>query len=85
MTAKGVALANSFVRRYEIWLTTSVLIHWQDSGSDSTSVTQSGLEQDMVDDFRRDEIRRMAKAAVVYAQREVIQGGSSILQDDGID
>jgi hypothetical protein len=39
----------------------------------------------MVDDFRRDEIRRMAKAAVVYAQREVIQGGSSILQDDGID
>jgi hypothetical protein len=83
MTAKGAAIANSFVRRYEIWLTTSVLIHWQDSGSDTTSVAQSGLEQDKVDDFRRDEIRRMAKAAVVYAQREVLQGSTPTLADEG--
>lgn len=84
LTAKGIAIATSFVRRYEIWLTTSVLIHWQDSGSDATSIAKSGMEQDLVDDFRRDEIRRMAKAAVVYAQREVVQGGSPTIEDESV-
>lgn len=79
---KDLALANSFRRRFEIWLTTSVLIHWQDTAADPTTIAGTGMEQEQIDDFRRDEMRRMAKAAVVYSQREVTQLGAAIPEGD---
>lgn len=72
--SKSAALGQSFETRYKIWLMTSVLIHWQDTMADATKVADAEVEPDMVDDFRRDELRRMAKASSVYAQREVSQG-----------
>jgi hypothetical protein len=48
-----------------------VLIHWQDSEADPTSIhTLAELEQTQIDDFRRDELRRLSKAAIIYAQRD---------------
>jgi len=35
------------------------------------------LEQERIDDFRRDELRRMSKAAVLFAQREVTHAGTA--------
>jgi hypothetical protein len=61
----------SFQKRYEIWLTTSILVHWQDTLQDQTKISDADLEEDRLDDYRRDEIRRMSKVAVLYAQREV--------------
>lgn len=69
--AKDSVRAASFERRFEIWLITSVLIHWQDTQGDPTKLSETDLEPEKLDDFRRDELRRMSKAAVLYAQREV--------------
>lgn len=71
-TAKDSALATSFRKRYEIWLTTIVLIHWQDSQADPTSLSDADLDDDTKEGYRRDELRRSAKTAVVYAQREAV-------------
>jgi hypothetical protein len=70
--------AQSFQRRYQIWLTTNVLVHWQDTLQDLTTLTEAELEADQVDDYRRDEIRRMAKVAVLYAQRDVAHAMDSM-------
>jgi hypothetical protein len=74
LTLRDAVLGESFKRRFEIWLITSVLIHWQDTGSDATKLSEAELEEEELENFKRDEIRRMAKAAIVYAQREVTQG-----------
>lgn len=74
ITAKDPTRGASFVKRFEIWLITSVLIHWQDTMADPSKVSDTDLEQEHIDDFRRDELRRMVKAAVLYAQREVTAG-----------
>lgn len=72
--AKDAVSAASFEKRYEIWLITNVLIHWQDTKEDVTPVGNATLDAEQVDDFRRDEMRRTAKACVIYAQREVTSG-----------
>lgn len=72
--SRDAARSNSFVTRYRIWLTTSVLIHWQDIQQDATKLGEANLDQDLLDDYRRDEIRRMSKASIIFAQREVRQG-----------
>lgn len=77
--AKDSVRAASFEKRFEIWLITSVLIHWQDSTSDATTLSDSSLEPEKLDDFRRDELRRMSKAAVLYAQREVATASAADL------
>lgn len=41
----------SFEKRFEIWLITSVLIHWQDTQNDLTTVGAADLEQEKIDDF----------------------------------
>jgi len=69
--AKDAVRAGSFAKRFEIWLITSVLIHWQDTLADPTKIGDADLEQEKLDDFRRDELRRICKAAILYAQREV--------------
>ena len=74
LTLRDAVLGESFKRRFEIWLITSVLIHWQDTGSDATKLSEAELEEEELENFKRDEIRRMAKAVIVYAQREVTQG-----------
>lgn len=71
---KDIALGASFRKRFEIWLVMNVLIHWQDVQSDVTSITQSDLEQDQIDEYRRDELRRLVKGCIVYTQREVAGG-----------
>ncbi len=71
--AKDTTSAGSFEKRYRIWLTTSVLIHWQDTQGDATKIGDSELDPELVDDYRRDELRRMAKASTIYAQREVAE------------
>jgi hypothetical protein len=73
---KDAVKSESFVKRFEIWLITSVLIHWQDTHADSTSLSDSDLEPEKIDNFRRDELRRMCKAAVLFAQREVTASAS---------
>ncbi len=70
-------MASSFKKRYKSWLTTSVLNHWQDSKSDETNIVHANLEPDELDNYRRDELRRMAKTAVVYTHREVAQFGGA--------
>jgi len=72
--AKDPVSAASFEKRYEIWLITNVLIHWQDTKEDPTPVGESTLDPEQIDDFRRDEMRRTAKACVIYTQREVTSG-----------
>jgi hypothetical protein len=73
--------AGSFEKRYRIWLTTNVLIHWQDTQGDATNVSESELDPEVVDDYRRDELRRVAKASTIYAQREVAQGNQPVFID----
>lgn len=72
--AKDAVSAVSFAKRYEIWLITNVLIHWQDTKDDETPIGDAALDPEQIDDFRRDEMRRTAKACVIYAQREVSAG-----------
>lgn len=79
LKAKDAIKAQSFIKRFEIWLITNVLIHWQDTQADKTRITETDLEQEKLDDFRRDEIRRMCKAAVLYAQREATAAANSDL------
>ncbi len=81
LSAKNAALAASFRRRYEIWLISSVLIHWQDTQADATKLGDAELEPDAIDDYRKDEIRRMAKTAVLYTQREVTQAAVLAIAD----
>jgi hypothetical protein len=81
INAKDPVRALSFIKRFEIWLITSVLIHWQDTLADPTKLSEEDLEQEKLDDFRRDELRRMCKAAVLYAQREVTMGPAAELAD----
>ncbi len=69
--SKDAVSEASFEKRFEIWLITNVLIHWQDTKDDPTPLGEASLEPDQLDDFRRDEMRRTAKACVIYAQREV--------------
>jgi hypothetical protein len=84
LVAKDVARGASFVKRFEIWLITSVLIHWQDTLADPTKLTDTDLEEEAITNFRRDELRRMSKAAVIYAQREsAALGLASITDADG--
>jgi len=71
---KDTVSAGSFERRYEIWLITNVLIHWQDTKEDVTPVGDAELNPEQLDDFRRDEMRRTAKVCVIYAQREISSG-----------
>jgi hypothetical protein len=66
----------SFGKRYEIWLITNVLIHWQDTKEDSTPIGDAVLDDEQLDNFRRDEMRRTSKACVIYAQREATLGGA---------
>lgn len=42
--------------------------------ADATKVEDAEVEQDLVDDYRRDELRRMAKVSTINAQRQVTQG-----------
>jgi hypothetical protein len=77
--SKDKTSAGSFETRYRIWLTTNVLIHWQDTQGDATKPEDSDLDAEMLDDYRRDELRRMAKASTIYAQREVTQGSQTQL------
>ena len=83
LTLKDAVLGESFKRRFEIWLIASVLIHWQDTEADATKLSEAELGQEELENFKRDELRRMAKAAVVYAQREVTQG--TIRASDDLD
>lgn len=69
--AKDPARGESFRRRYEMWLTAMVVVHWQDVDADSTRITDEAIEQDRLDDYRRDELRRFGKVATLYAQREI--------------
>lgn len=80
--SRSTGSADSFVRRYEIWLATSVLIHWQDTGEDKTPLSASDLEQEDIDNFRRDELRRVAKTCIVFAQRELAEQEKSSTADD---
>ncbi len=77
LSGRDAALGASFFKRFEIWLITSVLIHWQDTQADGTPFSDADLEQERIDDFRRDELRRMSKAAVLFAQREVTHAGTA--------
>lgn len=79
--AKDTVSEASFEKRYEIWLITSVLIHWQDTKEDATPIGEAALDPEQVDDFRRDEMRRTGKACVIYAQREVTSGAKGITDD----
>jgi len=79
--AKDAVSEASFVKRYEIWLITNVLIHWQDTKEDATPVGDSALSPEQVDDFRRDEMRRTAKACVIYAQRDATLGMAASVSD----
>lgn len=72
--AKDAISSTSFEKRYEIWLITNALIHWQDTKEDATPIGDAALDPEQVDDFRRDEMRRTGKACVIYAQREVSSG-----------
>jgi hypothetical protein len=74
LRTRDVASATSFEKRYEIWLITNVLIHWQDTKEDPTPMGGASLAQEEMDDFRRDEMRRTSKACVIYAQREAALG-----------
>lgn len=80
--AKDAVKATSFEKRYEIWLITNVLIHWQDTKDDVTPISDAELDPEQVDDFRRDEMRRTAKACVIYAQREVATGVNATTDSD---
>jgi hypothetical protein len=82
LTAKDSVKGASFVKRFEIWLITSVLIHWQDTMTDSTKLTDLDVDEDKLTDFRRDELRRMSKAAVIFAQREAMSSISPEMDDD---
>lgn len=77
IASKDPVRAASFAKRFEIWLITSVLIHWQDTQADPSTPASADLDQDSVDEFRRDELRRVVKAAVLYTQREVSVGNVS--------
>lgn len=81
-TLKDAGLGTSFRKRYEIWLTTSVLIHWQDTQSDATPIQHAELGDEEKDNFRNDELRRMGKTAVVFSQREVSQLGKEFIEED---
>jgi hypothetical protein len=67
-----------------MWLTAMVVVHWQDMSADPTPITDEVIEQEKLDDYRRDELRRFAKIAILYAQREVAAGVSAS-QDGGDD
>jgi hypothetical protein len=82
--ARDVASGESLRRRYEMWLTAMVVVHWQDMSADPTPITDEVIEQEKLDDYRRDELRRFAKIAILYAQREVAAGVSAS-QDGGDD
>ena len=83
LTLRQAVLGESFKRRFEIWLITSFLVHWQDSEADKTRLSDAELEQEDLDNFRRDELRRMVKAAIVYAQHEVTHGVATGTEDEG--
>ena len=70
---KDAALARSFEARYQIWTITNALIHWQDEKADATPLSAEELPKEKLDDFRRDELRRMAKVAALVARREIEQ------------
>jgi hypothetical protein len=70
---RDTAQAQSFRKRFEIWLIMNVLIHWQDTQADESSIAHADLEQDQIDNYRRDELRRLVKASIVYTQREVLR------------
>jgi hypothetical protein len=62
--------AESLRKRFELWLTASVIVHWQDESADPTSIAQELTDDEKITDFRRDEIRRLAKLSLLFAQRE---------------
>jgi hypothetical protein len=53
IASKDEVRAASFMKRFEIWLITSVLIHCQDTQSDLTALGSADLEQEKIDDLRR--------------------------------
>lgn len=81
LSQKDAAQGASFQKRFEIWLTTAVLIHWQDYESDATKVSDESIAEDQLEDYRRDELRRLVKLSIVYAQREAARGQRGDLDD----
>ncbi|MCB1281784.1 MAG: hypothetical protein KDB18_09705, partial [Salinibacterium sp.] len=78
MLLKSKASGESFKARFRIWLITNIVIHWQDTQVDETKIQdEAAVENDMIDDYRRDEIRRLAKSAIMYAEREVAMLGKA--------
>lgn len=72
MLAKSKASGESFKTRFRIWLITNIVIHWQDTQDDETKMHEDAvLENERIEDYRRDEIRRLAKAAIMFTEREV--------------
>lgn len=82
LAVKDLAKAESFQKRFEIWLVTSVLIHWQDTRDDKTPIAGEDIDPDKLADYKRDELRRAAQAAIIYAQREVATLGDSATSGD---
>lgn len=80
--ARDLPASVSFRTRYEMWLTAMTIIHWQDVEADATRVTDEDFDQDRMDNYRRDELRRFAKVAIIYAQRDVVNEKGAAVADD---
>lgn len=79
---RDLAASTSFQKRYEMWLTAMVVVHWQDVESDAMRVSDEAVDQDRLDDYRRDELRRFSKIAILYSQREILNDKSATVADE---
>lgn len=80
--ARDLPASVSFQKRYEMWLTAMTIIHWQDVETDATKMTDESIDQELIDNYKRDELRRFAKIAIIYAQRDVVNDKGAAIADD---
>ncbi len=71
MGSRSTSSSASLQKRYEMWLTAMSIVHWQDVEADSTRMSDETIDEERLDNYRRDELRRFSKIAILYAQRDL--------------
>jgi len=81
---RSTALAESFTKRYEVWLVTHSLLYYRDQEeATSQQQTREADAAEVAEDRERKERCRMATLAALFAAREVDTAGSSGSDADG--
>jgi hypothetical protein len=74
---KNLAIAESFTKRYEVWLATHSLLFHRDQEDARAQHQVAEADDELAEDWERRERCRMATVAALFASREVDLGGGT--------